>query len=189
MSLLRSALLAALAGLWIAGSAPAAEIAGVHVPDAVTVQGHTLGLQGAGVRKKFFFKVYVGALYLANPSPDAARAVGADEPKRISMFFVRSVGEDKLRKAFEEGFFKAAQERLDALRERIDRFLGFFAGGVQKGQAVHLTYLPGAGTEVAVGGEVRGTIPGRDFMEALWGIWLGEVPADHGLKKAMLGNR
>ncbi len=187
MTGIRTAWLTLLIALFLAGPARAGEVAGVNVPETVQVQGHTLKLQGAGVRKKFFFKVYVGALYLANPSPDAARAVRADEPKRISMFFVRSVGEDKLRKAFEEGFFKAAQERLDTLRERIDRFLGFFAGGVRKGQAVHLTYLPGTGTVVSIGGRELGTIPGRDFMEALWGIWLGDVPADHGLKKAMLG--
>ncbi len=189
MTGIRTAWLTPWIVLLLAGAAPAAQLAGVDVPDTVQVQGHTLRLQGAGVRKKFFFKVYVGALYLANPSSDAGRAVTADEPKRISMFFVRSVGEDKLRNAFEEGFFKAAQERLDTLRERIDRFLGLFAGGVRKGEAVHLTYLPGTGTVVSVGDREQGTIPGRDFMEALWGIWLGEVPADHGLKKAMLGIR
>ena len=170
-----------------AGAASAAELAGVRVPDTVTVEGHALRLQGLGLRKKFFFKVYVGALYLTTPTSDGAAAIRADEPKRISMYFLRDVGGDKLRDAFEEGFFKAAQERLDALRARIDRFLALFPDEVEDGQVVTLTYLPGQGTEVAIAGQVKGVIEGKDFMEALWGIWLGEVPADSRLKKGMLG--
>jgi hypothetical protein len=34
---------------------------------------------------------------------------------------------------------------------------------------------------------VRGVIEGADFMQALWAVWLGEKPADSGLKKGMLG--
>ena len=183
----RSLSLLVVASFVLAGVAGAVELAGVTVPDRVEVAGQSLKLQGAGIRKKFIFKVYVGALYLATPTSDPAAAVGADEPKRITMVFVRSVGEKKLRGAFEDGFFKAAQERLDALKPRIDRFLSFFAGGVEKGDEITLTYVPGKGTVVAVRGQEKGVIEGKDFMEALWGIWLGEAPADSGLKKAMLG--
>jgi long-chain acyl-CoA synthetase len=38
-----------------------------------------------------------------------------------------------------------------------------------------------------VRGEDKGTIPGEDFNRALLRIWLGELPADASLKKAMLG--
>ncbi len=183
----RTALVAATI-LWLAaGAAGAATLAGVSVPDQVTVEGHTLRLQGLGLRKKFFFKVYVGALYLTTATSDGTAAARADEPKRIEMRFLRDVGAEKIRDAFEDGFFKSAQERLDALGPRIDRFLGMFSAELEDGQVVALTYLPGTGTRVEIGGQDKGVIEGRDFMEALWGIWLGEVPADPGLKRGMLG--
>ena len=45
----------------------------------------------------------------------------------------------------------------------------------------------GAGTAVAKNGETLGTIDGDDFNTALLAIWLGERPADRGLKKRLLG--
>ena len=40
------------------------DVAGVDVPDTLSVEGKTLQLNGAGIRKKFVVKVYVGALYV-----------------------------------------------------------------------------------------------------------------------------
>ena len=45
----------------------------------VVVDGRTLALQGAGVRKKLVFSVYVGALYLTTATSDGAKAIAADE--------------------------------------------------------------------------------------------------------------
>ena len=44
----------------------AREIAGVTIPDTAQLSpdGTTLVLNGAGVRRKFFFKIYVAGLYL-----------------------------------------------------------------------------------------------------------------------------
>ena len=44
--------------------ASAKKIAGVDVPQTVTIENKNLVLNGAGIRKKLFIKVYVGALYL-----------------------------------------------------------------------------------------------------------------------------
>lgn len=167
--------------------ARAATVKGVSVPATVTVAEHTLTLQGAGVRKKFFFSVYVGALYLAHPAPSAAAAVAADEPKRIALWMLRDVDGEAIAEAIEDGFFKNSQDRLDRLRARIDRLKALFTDELPEGRQITFTYLPGTGTAVAFDGAVRETIGGTDFMEGLWAIWLGEVPADHDLKKAMQG--
>lgn len=171
----------------LACPAPAATLKGVSVPDRIEVDGHSLTLQGLGLRKKFIFSVYVGALYLTTPTSEAAAAIATDEPKRIEMHFLRDVGADKMKEAFREGFFNNSQEKLDRLNPRIDAFLTLFDAGVKDGEAVAITYLPGKGTTVAFDGKPVGTIEGRDFMEALWAVWLGPAPADHGLKKGMLG--
>ena len=59
-------LLVLLIGAVITISAAAAEIEGVKLADKLRVSdaGPELILNGAGVRTRVFFKVYVGALYL-----------------------------------------------------------------------------------------------------------------------------
>ena len=73
------------------------------------------------------------------------------------------------------------------LKARMDQFMKFFDQPVMKGERVTITYVPDKGTEVAIKGQVRGTIPGADFMAALWSIWFGAQPASEDLKKGMLG--
>jgi len=58
----------ALLATAIAAPAQAAKVAGVELEDSVQISADTpeLVLNGAGIRKKLFIKVYVGALYLQN---------------------------------------------------------------------------------------------------------------------------
>ena len=76
---------------------------------------------------------------------------------------------------------------MDSLRERITTFNSFFDKDLIKNDRVTISYVPGLGTSVKINDETKGTIPGSDFMQALWAIWLGANPADNGLKEGMLG--
>jgi hypothetical protein len=166
----------------------AATVKGVSFPDAATVGGRECRLVGVGVRTKIVISVYLGALYLATPTGDAVAAIAADEPKRIVMHFVHSkVGAEAIREAWRDGFAANSGAALPQLKERLDRFCGWFDADLLKGEQVVLSYVPGQGTEVTVKGTARGVIEGADFMKALWAVWLGEKPADSGLKKGMLG--
>lgn len=165
----------------------AATFRGVTVPDAVKVEGKDLRLQGLGLRKKLVFSVYVGALYLAMPTSDGDAALRAEEPKRVALFMLRTVSGKDMRAALEEGIFKNAQERMGSLKPRMDKFLALLGEELQNGQRVDFTYLPGKGTELSVDGQARGLVPGKDFMEAFYAIWLGGVPVTADLKKQMLG--
>ena len=53
----------------------AAEVAGVKVPDIVTVAGQTLRLNGAALRQRVFFRIYVAALYLPAKQTTSAEAL------------------------------------------------------------------------------------------------------------------
>ena len=56
------------AGLcWGAGALAAVEIAGVKLEESITVAGTSLQLNGAGIRYKGPFRVYVGDLYTTRP--------------------------------------------------------------------------------------------------------------------------
>ena len=61
-----------------------AEVAGVQVPDTATDGGKTLKLNGAGLRKKAIFKVYVAGLYVENPMHDAAALLSSNQVKSMS---------------------------------------------------------------------------------------------------------
>ena len=182
-----SAVLAAVL-LLAATRAGAATVKGVSFPDAAPIGGRECRLAGVGVRTKIIISVYLGALYQATPTGDAAQAIAADEPKRVVMHFVHSkVGAEAIREAWREGFGANSAAALPQLKERLERFSAWFDADLLKGEQVVLTYLPGQGTEVTIQGKVRGVIEGADFMRALWSVWLGEKPADGGLKKGMLG--
>jgi hypothetical protein len=173
-----------------AGDAFAATVKGVSFADTVDLGGRPCRLNGVGVRTKFFVSVYLGALYLATPTGDAAAAVAADEPKRTLLHFVHSkVEAEKIREAWREGFAANAGAGQQQLAERLGRFSAWFDQDLLEGEQIVLTYLPGKGTEVSIKGAVRGTIEGADFMQALWSVWLGPKPVDTGLKQGMLGSK
>ncbi len=89
--------LIALSILMIALAAPAKKIGGKKLPDTLSLSGENLVLNGAGLRKKLFIKVYAGALYLKKKSKDKQAIVNADEHMMVRMHFIYSkVEADKL---------------------------------------------------------------------------------------------
>ena len=188
---MRTVLSAAVLGLCLAaGSACAAEVEGVKLADKVPVGGAELLLNGAGVRTRVFFKVYVGALYIQKKAGAPDAVLGDAGAKRIAMHLLRDLEAEQLLSAFNDGLKKNhAPEQLAKVEPQVKQLDGIFTAvkAVKKGDVVLLDYLPGAGTRVTVRGEDRGTIPGEEFNRALLRIWLGEQPADASLKKAMLG--
>ncbi len=169
--------------------AAAMELAGVTLPDTTTVNGSTLKLNGMGVRTKTMLKVkvYVGGLYLTTPSHDAAAIVAADEPKQVLMHFLYSkVEKDKLTEAWREGFANNSAAALPALKARLDEFCALWPD-MASGERAVITYLPGTGTRLELNGKEVGVVPGKDFADAMFAVWLGGKPADAGLKAGMLG--
>jgi len=185
-------LLVLLIGAVITISAAAAEIEGVKLADKLRVSdaGPELVLNGAGVRTRVFFKVYVGALYLQKKE-NATDAVLADAgPKRVAMHLLRDLTAEQLFSALNDGLKNNhTPEQLAKLGPQLKQLEDIFNAvkAAKNGDVILLDYLPGAGTRVTVRGDDKGTIPGEEFNRALLRIWLGNQPADASLKKAMLG--
>ncbi len=170
------------------GFAAALEKAGVTIPDTVTVDGHTLVLNGAGVRTKFIIKVYVGALYVTEPTENAAAVIRADEPAAIRMHFIyRKVDEKKLINAWNEGFDRATDGETAPIQRKIEAFNALFTTPAKKDDIYDIVYIPGKGTRVTRNGKLLGVVPGHDFKKALFGIWLSEKTAVPGVRKGMRG--
>jgi hypothetical protein len=171
--------------LWMVllSAAWAGELAGVTLPDEVTVSGQTLVLNGLGLREKYMIDVYVGALYLPSKTTDATKAIDNDVAKRMVMHFVYNVPADKVRETFTTGFASVGASGMQA---KIDQLNGWMED-LGAGNEVVFDYTPGTGTTVTVKGAKKGTIAGADFMKALWGVYLGPSPPTSKLKAGLLG--
>jgi len=165
-----------------------ATLKGVTLSDKATIGGIPCTLVGMGLRKKFFFKIYVGGLYMAHPSHKPKQVIADKGTKQVVMHFLyKEVSPEKLVDAWTEGFKDNLQDDFPKFRKKIDQFNAMFTEPVLRGDEVRITWLPGKGTRVTIKGKEKGIIKGEDFMAAVFAIWFGEIPADSDLKWGMLG--
>ncbi|MFN2354175.1 MAG: chalcone isomerase family protein [Desulfopila sp.] len=167
----------------------AAEIAGVNIEEELAAEdGTSLKLNGAGIRSKFFFKIYIAELYLENPTDEAAAAIADTGYKRVVMHFLYDeVGQEKLVDGWNEGFSaNLAEAAHDTLQSRIDAFNAMFTEAMTEGDRIVFDYVPGQGTRISIKGEKKGVIAGKDFNDALLSIWLGNEPVSSDLRRDML---
>jgi hypothetical protein len=161
---------------------------GVTAPPVVQVAGKPLHLMGRGLRKKLWFKVYLASFYLENPVDDGEQAVSSDQIKQVQMHMLRDLERDKIVEAVQEGFQKNSGPDLPRLQSRLDSFLKAIPD-LKGGQQILITYFPGTGTVLKAGRSDEITVPGKDFADALFSVWLGKNPVDDELKAEMLRNR
>ncbi len=175
--------------LFLPGNGYAQDVAGVNVPEQIMLANTPLKLNGAGIRDKFFFDIYVGALYLPQKTKDAETAINMDGPKRILMHFLyKEVKKEKLVEGWDDGFENNhTREQFEALKTKLEAFNKLFVT-VKRSDRIELDYLPETGTQVSINDQIKGNIPGDEFYPALLRVWLGEDPADSDLKDAMLDN-
>lgn len=183
-------LLVMACGLLLSWNSSALEVAGVKLPDTAQVGSANLQLNGAGIRTKLFFKVYVGALYLPQKQASAEAIIADEHEHRVALHIVRDLSSDKLLNAFNEAIeANHTKDELEALNAQLKQMAEIFNAvkEVKPGDVITLDYLPASGTQISVNGAARGTITGAAFNKALLRIWLGNKPAQEDLKKGMLG--
>lgn len=167
-----------------------AKVAGVEVAETIKVNEKELVLNGVGIRKKAILSLYVGSLYVEEKTTDKTSVINGEGEMSIRLDIVSGlISNDAMREAVEEGFEAATtDEELAKLQDRIDGFVEVFSEEITKGDQFAFDYISGQGVVAYKNGELLTTVEGIDFKEALYGIWLGEKPADKKLKKAMMGN-
>lgn len=166
----------------------AKKIGGVDIPDSLTAGNVPLVLNGAGLRKKFFMKIYAGALYLQEKSDDPRKIIEAEEPMAIRMHFIYDgVASQKLIDTWNEGFGSSTGGNPALIAPQIEKFNACFTEDAKAGDVYDIMYTPGQGVRVYIKNQLRGAIQGVKFKKALFAIWLGEKPADKDLKEGMLG--
>ena len=170
--------------------AAAAEVAGVKVDDKTQVESRELVLNGAGLRKRVIFNVYVIGLYLPEKKGDPASVLALVGPKRAAIHMLRDVGAERFIEALVDGVRENTSEaEYKALEPRLKELSAAMAqiGEAKKGMDISLDWT-GSATQLVVNGKPAGKpIAGEDFYRALLRIWLGDKPVQNDLKKALLG--
>jgi hypothetical protein len=190
-SLLQLTALTAFLAFGAAAQAQPVEMEGQKFEPTVQLGGQTLMLNGVGLRKRAFFKVYVNGLYVPTKSKDATTLINEKGARRASLRMLRDVGADSFVSAFIDGLHNNLSDaQMATLKPQIDSFVGTLKsiGEAKKGDIINFDYTPDGGTRITVNGQPKGEpIPGHDFYAAVIRVWLGDKPVDEDLKKGMLG--
>jgi hypothetical protein len=174
--------IAGLSLLFLSSPLTAAEVGGVKLADKELV------LNGAGIRTKVVFKVYVASLYLPAKAGDLAGVLAAN-PRRVQLNLLRDLSADDLADALADGIKETSSaEQVAAVKAQTDQLLSIMKsiGEAKTGDVVTMDAIAGE-TRIAYKGQLKGTIGGEPFNAALMRIWLADKPVQADLKKALLG--
>lgn len=167
-------------------NAAASEIAGVQIPDRLEIGDERVVLNGSGIRTKFFFKIYIGSLYVTRPATSEDEVMKTVGPKMIRMDFLYDrVDREKIVAAFADGF-NDNSPGLSA--EPITKqFLAAFDADFVAGDRVDLLFAGDGTVTVRHNDRLLFSKVSRSLAQGLLLVYLGPDPADAELKAGMLG--
>lgn len=183
----------ALAFFSVNPPAMAIDVAGLKLADSTKVANHELQLNGAGVRFKAVFKVYVAGLYLGEKKATAAAVLSSTGPKRVTLVTLRDVSSNEL----SNGFLSSIRENIDK-NERASLMMSMYKLGevfsllpeLAQGTVLNIDMIPDVGLKISVNGKkISEPIGDMAFCNAILKIWIGDKPVDSKLKQALLGQK
>lgn len=179
----------ALCTLALAGAA-SAEATQTKFPSEIQVQGTKLQLNGAGTRHKAVFKVYDLGLYTPAKANSAEAVLKQSGPMRLQFTALRELPGTELGLLFIKGMREnAPQDKVQKHAASSQRLIEIFSGKskLMPGDTFAMEYVPGKGTTFFIQEVAQGAPVGdAEFFGMILRIWVGDAPADHLLKKALL---
>jgi|TARA_B110000444_G_scaffold83311_1_gene78698 hypothetical protein len=162
-------------------------IEGIDFPETISINGQETVLNGGGLRTKLIFlDLYVGALYLQTKTSDAQNVIMSDEEMGIRIEIAsKLVTQERFIEALEEGFANASAGKSNS--NDVQKFKNFLKDEFEKGDVISLNYHSGDAVYLSKNDKQLGNFQGLAFKQALFSIWLGDVPAQESLKDDMLG--
>lgn len=170
--------------------AQAAEAGGVKFESELALRGTRLVLNGAGVRVKFFVKVYAAGLYLPAKATAPEAAWDTKAPRALRIVMLREVDAADLGKLLVSGMEKnTSAEEFARAAPATGRITELFNARkkMAAGDAILIEWVPGTGTVLTINGKAEEPIADPEFFPVLMKVWLGRSPADADLKDALLG--
>ena len=147
---LRAAAALLATGAWT-GPAHAADgltVEGYPVEPTMTVAGVKLTLNGAGVRKRGYFKTEMGAVYLTEKLHSHEEIFRANGPKRIRLVLLQNITPQMAARYFLSDFkMSSTEEEYKSLLTEVG-ILGNVYGSLNKlakGDIVDVDWIPGTG--------------------------------------------
>ena len=160
----------------------------VIVATTVTCADQALQLNGYGPRKKFFIKLYVASLYVQEKINDEHQLLEMQQAMCMRLNITSSrITSEKMIKATKEGFEKATKGNIEPIADEVETFLSWLKKPIKKGDVFEFSFLPHNKTLVSKNNITLGKIENKKFSTALFGIWLGDMPAQLDLKNKLLG--
>jgi Chalcone isomerase-like len=163
---------------------------GASFPTELSLDSTKLVLNGTGLRKFLFIKVYVAGLYLPEKNRDEIKVIDADEPSVLRLHAIsRAFTSERMANTVREQFEKSNKGHTAELQTRIDILCNRLAQEtIEVGDECDISYTPNEGIRFAKNGkDINILLSGLDFKKALWNNFLGEIPAEEDLKKGLLG--
>lgn len=159
------------------------------------VQAQTLQLNGSGIRHQAASPLYSAGLYLDQKRTTTEEVIGSQGAKQLRVVMLRDVSAAEMGDLLASGIVANATD--DELSKLIPTLftLGKILGEQKKllaGDSFQIELQPAAATTITIDTKARGQIfkhvfAQPDLFGMLLRIWLGNQPADAGLKISLLG--
>ena len=169
--------------------ASARTVDGHTVPDTLQVGNTQLILNGAGIRKKVVFDVYLAALYTDKKTDKAQALINSTAPRALRLVLLRDIDSADLADALNEGLRdNTSKSQWQGIQPHAQQFAGLLLKqkGLKRGSVIDLIFS-GSRVSVSALGTQQGAVDDADFAHALLAVWLGNDPAQSSLKRALLG--
>jgi hypothetical protein len=201
LDLRRRQLLAGAAGAALMPWAPSAqaagyELEGVELAETVMAHGQKLVLNGAGVRKRGYYKADVTALYLPEKRTTAEPIYRLNGVRRIQLNILREFTSSTISRIFIADFKQAATpEEFKRLISVVGQIGAVYANvkRVVKGDVVNLDWVPGTGwmafhnnRPLQIEGEPISAINNELAYQIYLRMYIGEAAPEE-LRNALLG--
>ncbi len=169
------------------------KIADINYTDTVKLGGQELVLNGAGMRKILFIKVYAAGLYLPKQAYTMKNALEQAGAARVRLGLLRDVETKDFVEALQGGLAdNTSEDDRKAIASEVDGLIAVMKkiGDVKEGDLIDFEYTPAGGTSVSMNGKVVGEkLGGRSLYDAVLRIWLGDRCIDEDLKEDLLKAR
>ena len=182
-------LLIFIAGAGSVGFAGDMEVLGVTFPGEKVVEGKTLKLNGVAYRKALVVvKVFAQGLYLEKPTQDADEVINSEQVKHlVTHYLTDKATVEKLQEGVMEAMVACNPPEVVADHQAdIDLYVSWMDKDMAPGLTAESTYVPGKGFMYTYQGEMKGTIPGSEFMKMYYRTNVGEK-AQERVRKGLLG--
>ncbi len=183
----------AAAAIFLASAAfqaTALTLDGHTIPDTLQAGPSQLVLNGAGIRKKVVFDVYLAALYTSRKTNQASELINSTQPRLLRLTLLRDIDSASLAEALNDGLKDNTNDaQWQAIRPAAEKFASLLLQhkDLKKGSVIDILFT-GAGVAVSALGKQQSAIADVDFSRALLAVWLGSDPAQSSLKRALLGS-